>query len=74
MVLNDSSLYTHNARKEILDSFLGFDGAMQKHIFIGLYYFQLKNLTPVSIGFEPVRIDGPVTDLRSNRGVGTDCD
>ena len=37
MVLNDSSLYTHKARKEILDNFVGFDGAMKKHIFIGSY-------------------------------------
>ena len=48
MVLNDSSLYTHKARKDILDNYLGFDGAMKQHIFIGSYSLQLENLTPPS--------------------------
>ena len=51
MVLNDSSLYTHKARKEILDSYLGFDGAMQKHIFIGLYTSLLKKRKPKNEDF-----------------------
>ena len=42
MVLNDSSLYTHKARKDILDSYLGFDGAIKQHIFIGSYSFNWK--------------------------------